>query len=94
MRLSVNVSNSEKEQRRNTLQRKIHKKHNNQQLQLLRVFGAIFIANLVTWLPAIGLAITAPTVNFDLVPAEVIAFAYIYIYEIVMGDGCWVVVTQ
>ena len=77
MRLSVNVSNAAKQQHRNTLQRKIHKKHNKQQLQLLRVFGAIFIANLVTWLPAIGLAITAPIVNFDLVPAGVIAFAYL-----------------
>jgi len=77
MRLNVNVSNSEKQQRRNTLQRKIHKKRNKQQLQLLRVFGAIFIANLVTWLPAIGLAISATAVDFDLVPAEVIAFAYL-----------------
>ena len=76
-KLRKNLSAMEKVQQQRSLRRKIFKKHNRQQVQLLRVFGALFLANLVTWLPAIGLAISAPFVNFDKVPAEVIAFVYI-----------------
>ena len=76
-KMKKNLSRSEHKHQLQTVQRKILKKRNKQQLQLFRVFGAIFLANLVTWLPAIGLAIAAVSVDFNLVPAEVIAFVYI-----------------
>jgi len=76
-KMKKSLNSSEHKQQHQKLQRKIHKKRNKQQLQLLRVFGAIFLANIVTWLPAIGLAVAALSVDFNLVPAEVVAFVYI-----------------
>ena len=51
-------------------------KHKKQQLQLLKVFSAIFIGNIITWIPVLGLALASQFVNFDNVPSEAIAFVY------------------
>ena len=76
-RTRKSLTAAEKKQRRNTITRKVYKQHNHQQLQLLRVFGAVFLSNFITWLPALGLAIAAMAVDFDTVPAGVIAFVYL-----------------
>ena len=76
-RVRKTLTAAEKEQHRRSMRRRVYKKHNQHQIQLLRVFGALFLSNFITWLPAIGLAITAMAVDFDRVPAEVIAFVYL-----------------
>ena len=47
-----------------------------QQLQLLKVFTAIFIGNLITWMPILGLALASQFIDFDNVTSEAIAFVY------------------
>ena len=50
---------------------------NKQQLQLFKVFGAIFIGNIITWIPVLGLALASQAIDFDQVSSEAIAFVYI-----------------
>ena len=48
-----------------------------QQLQLFKVFGAIFVGNIITWIPVLGLAVAAQAIDFDRVTDGAIAFVYI-----------------
>jgi hypothetical protein len=50
--------------------------HKQQQLQLFKVFTAIFIGNLITWMPVLGLALASQVIDFDKVTSEAIAFVY------------------
>jgi len=50
--------------------------HNKHQLQLFKVFGAIFLANIVTWSPGVALAIGAPAINFETIPSAALTFVY------------------
>ena len=62
---------------KNNHKNEIDKKHRKQQVQLLKVFGAIFVGNIITWLPVLGLALASQVVDFDNVSSEAIAFVYI-----------------
>ena len=54
----------------------LRKKHNKHQLQLFKVFGAIFLANIVTWSPIVALAVGAPAINFETIPSAALTFVY------------------
>ncbi len=71
------LASDERSNAKRSIQGSLYQRRNRQQLQLVKVFTAIFIANLITWLPAIVLAISAPFINFDHIPAEVIAIVYL-----------------
>lgn len=77
LRARKSLTAAEKAERRKSIREKVYKQHNHQQLQLLRVFGAVFLSNFITWLPALALALAAMVVDFDTVPAGVIAFVYL-----------------
>ena len=55
----------------------VKSEHSKHQLQLLKVFGAIFLANLITWIPVVALAIGSPAIDFNTIPAEAVAFVYV-----------------
>ena len=54
----------------------LNREHKQQQLQLFKVFTAIFIGNLITWMPVLGLALASQFIDFDKVTSEAIAFVY------------------
>ena len=54
----------------------LNREHKQQQLQLFKVFTAIFIGNLITWIPVLGLALASQVIDFDKVTSEAIAFVY------------------
>ena len=54
----------------------LNREHKQQQLQLFKVFTAIFIGNLITWMPVLGLALASQAIDFDKVTSEAIAFVY------------------
>ena len=55
---------------------KLKSEYKQQQLQLFKVFTAIFIGNLITWMPVVGLALVTQFIDFDKVTSEAIAFVY------------------
>lgn len=59
-----------------TVENALNKEHKQQQLQLFKVFTAIFIGNLITWMPVLGLALASQVIDFDNVTSEAIAFVY------------------
>ena len=67
----------QKQQLARELNRKIKSTRNRKQLNIVRVFGAIFFANVFTWLPIIGLAFTSVVVGIDGVPTDYTACAYV-----------------
>ncbi len=52
-------------------------KMKNLQLRLVRLFGAILTANLLTWLPMIALALTGAIVGSGRIPTPMYTFAYL-----------------
>ena len=68
---------AQKQQLARELNRKIKSAHNRKQLNSVRVFGAIFFANVFTWLPVIGLSFASVVVGIDGVPANYTACAYV-----------------
>ena len=54
----------------------LRKEHNKHQLQLFKVFGAIFLANIITWSPVVALAVGAPAINFETIPSAALTFVY------------------
>ena len=54
----------------------MNREHKQQQFQLFKVFTAIFIGNLITWMPVLGLALASQVIDFDDVTSEAIAFVY------------------
>lgn len=55
----------------------IRSERNRKQLNIIHAFGAIFFANIFTWLPLIGLFAASATVGLDAVPVGYAAFAYL-----------------
>ena len=60
----------------NTGNTEVTQEWNRQQLQLLKIFGALFVGNIITWLPVLGLAIASQAIDFDQVSDDGIAFVY------------------
>lgn len=58
------------------IETKLNREHKQQQLQLFHVFTAIFIGNIITWMPVLGLALASQVIDFDKVTSEAIAFVY------------------
>ena len=48
--------------------------YHKQQLLLAKIFGAMFVANVITWLPIILISLIRASIGTDVVPAQ--AFAY------------------
>ncbi len=66
----------------NTLQHQqsmkiIHKKRNKKQLVLVRIFGAIVVANLISWIPIILHTLMSLVVDLDLIPLGMYIFVYV-----------------
>ena len=59
-----------------TVETELNREHKQQQLQLFKVFTAIFIGNIITWMPVLGLALASQVIDFDKVTSEAIAFVY------------------
>ncbi len=49
----------------------------NAQLRLARLFGAIFMANLLTWIPMVALALTGAIAGTGHIPTPMYTFAYL-----------------
>ena len=47
-----------------------------QQFRLVQVLGAIIVANAITWIPMIALAVTGAIIGSSRVPALYVSFAY------------------
>ena len=65
-----------KEQEATAVIQELRKEHNRHQLQLFKMFGAIFVANIITWLPIAALAIGALAIDFAKVSSAAITFVY------------------
>ena len=71
---------SDETERRNSLQQ-----HSANQLHLVKLFGAIFTANLVTWLPVFMVALTGAIVGAKRIPTVAYSIAYLsYLSETVI----------
>ena len=55
----------------------IEKEKRSSQLRMVRLFGAIFTANVLTWLPMIALALTGAVVGTTHIPTVLFTFAYL-----------------
>ena len=55
----------------------VSREWNKQQLQLFKIFGALFVGNVITWIPVLGLAVASQAIDFDRVSDDAIAFVYI-----------------
>ena len=53
------------------------KQHRKQQIQLVKVFGALFISNIVSWTPLVFVAFLVIFISAERVPGEVYIFGYI-----------------
>ena len=63
----------------------IVKQHSKSQLRMVRLFSAIFIANLLTWLPMIVLVLTGASLGAKRIPTLVFSIAYLsYLAETVI----------
>ncbi len=61
------------------------KETSRKQFRMVQLFGAIFTANLVTWIPMLGLAISAAVVGLGQIPAVVYSVTYLaFLAEIVI----------
>ena len=63
-------------QRREAAKELSHKLH-RQQILLAQVFGALFTANLVTWLPSVFIAFVGAAIGVDNIPPPAIVFLYL-----------------
>ena len=61
-----------------SLRKKIHKQKNKVQLVLLRVFGAIVLAHLISWMPIIMLILTLAIVDSDSVPLALLSIPFLF----------------
>lgn len=61
------------------IRRRLNKERNNKQLQLMRVFGAILLSNVLTWLPLIVRIVITAIKGNDEFPIWVYVFVYLCI---------------
>ena len=67
------------------VKKKIEKENLNKQFKLVQLFGAIFIANLLTWLPIVSVAIAGAIVGSGIIPSLAYAVAYLaYFSQVVI----------
>ena len=67
------------------VKKKIEKENLNKQFKLVQLFGAIFIADLLTWLPIVSVAIAGviagsgiiPSLACEIIPSLAYAVAYL-----------------
>ena len=57
--------------------RNIESRHNMQQIFLAKVFGTIFVVNIVTWIPTVFIALASGIVGGDRIPPETFSFIFI-----------------
>ena len=55
----------------------IESRHNMQQIFLAKVFGTIFVVNIVTWIPTVFIALVSGIVGADRIPPETLFFIFI-----------------
>ena len=73
-------SSSDKE-----IERIIHNANKQQQFRIVQVLGAIFVTNIITWIPIIALIITSAIVGSFAIPTFYYSFTYIcYLLEIML----------
>lgn len=60
-----------------SIRRRLNKERNNRQLQLTRVFGAILLSNVLTWLPLIVRIVITAIKGNDEFPLWVYVFVYL-----------------
>lgn len=53
------------------------KKHKKQQIQLVKVFGALLLSNIISWTPFVIVAIIVVFVSAESIPSEIYIFGYI-----------------
>ena len=52
-------------------------KHNQQQIRLAQVFGAIFVVNIMTWLPTAAISVLSGVLGSENVPPEAFSFVFL-----------------
>ena len=75
-RKQMHKSSGEKLEVSGTGKTEVSREWNKQQLQLLKIFGALFVGNVITWIPVLGLAAASQAIDFDRVSDDAIAFVY------------------
>ena len=55
----------------------IESRHNMQQIFLAKVFGTIFVVNIVTWIPTVFIALVSGIVGAERIPPETFSFIFI-----------------
>ena len=55
----------------------VKSRHHKQQIHLAEVFGAIFVANIITWIPTAVISVISGIIGSDQVPA--IAFSFVFL---------------
>ena len=67
------------------IERIIHSVNKQQQFRMVQVLGAIFVTNIITWIPMIVLILTGAIVGSFVIPTFYFSFAYIcYLLEIML----------
>ena len=61
----------------NAMQEQLRKRKNKRQLTLIRVFGAILIANLVVWLPLVICTLLLQGIDYNSIPLTMYIFVYL-----------------
>jgi len=65
--------------------KKIEKENLQKQFKMVQLFGAIFLANLVTWMPILCVAIAGSFVGSGIIPSLIYAMVYLtYLSEVMI----------
>jgi len=64
------------------LRKRLREEHNQKQLNLIRVFGTLFIANICTWLPILSISLSCLVVQEDMesIPLGYVTFSYLFLH--------------
>ncbi len=79
------ISLSEVATKNEEIERITNQTNRKKQFRLVQLLGAIFLANIITWIPVIALGITGAIAGTDTIPNTFYSFAYLsYLLEIMI----------
>ncbi len=84
-RMSTNSDSKESATLKRNQERQLRSEHQKQHILLAQVFGAIFAANVITWLPTIVISVVSAAIGAENVPVPLLALVYLaYISQLVI----------
>ncbi len=79
------ISLSEVATKNEEIEKITNQTNRKKQFRLVQLLGAIFLANIITWIPVIALGITGAIAGTDTIPTTFYSFAYLsYLLEIMI----------